>query len=60
MKIGSIRETSHLPNMGEVCKWELPGGGAIRLDTDSGAYVVFDVCEIDHIKEAITAVEGRT
>lgn len=60
MKVGNTRDTSYPPNMGEVCKWELPGGGAIRLETDTGAYVVFDVGEIEHIKDAIAAVEGRT
>ena len=60
MKLGNAGDTSYPLNMGEVCKWEFPGGGAIRFETDTGAYVVFDVGEIDRIKDAITAVEGRT
>ena len=60
MKIGSTKDISYPSNMGEVCKWELPGGDAIRIETDTGAYVVFDVGEIERIKDAITNAEGRT
>ena len=60
MKVGSAGDTSYPLNMGEVCKWEFPGGGAIRFETDTGAYVVFDVGEIERIKDAITNAEGRT
>jgi len=60
MKLGNARDTSYPLNMGEVRKWEFPGGGAIRFETDSGAYVVFDIREIERIKDAITNAEGRT
>ena len=60
IKLGNGGDTSYPLNMGEVCKWEFPGGGAIRFETDTGAYVVFDIGEIERIKDAITNAEGRT
>jgi len=54
-----LREGDQQRDFGDIESWELGGSAYITLITSTGASVELDIVDIQQVKDAVMAFEGR-